>query len=79
MLGDESLDELSILKQRCTDFESIKNELLEQIETNKVKARNLLIKKDVQIMKIKMVIAKLEGQLKVGGEALTHEDIFRLA
>ena len=77
--ADESLDELSLLKQRCADFEQIKNELLEQIESNKIKARNLLIKKDVQILKFKMVLGKLENELKLGESAMSPEDIFKVA
>eukprot|EP00347_Sterkiella_histriomuscorum_P008471 403344969 len=74
---DESLDEVVILKSRCAEFEQIKNELLEQIEQNKLKARNLLIKKDVQISKIKLVISKLESYLRTQAN-LTQEEIFKI-
>ncbi|CDW78208.1 UNKNOWN [Stylonychia lemnae] len=75
--GDDSLDEVQILRQRAQDLEQIKNDLYDQIEHSKLKARNLLIKKDVHIQKIKMVVQKFEYYLK-NQKGLTQDEINKI-
>lgn len=53
-----------MLRAKSAELEVFKNELIEQIENSKVKARNLLIKKDIQIEKIKLIVHKLQNYLK---------------
>ena len=54
------------------------SQLMEQIEQNKNKARALLMKKDVQIQKLKIVLTKMENHLKTQA-SLSNEEIIRIA
>ena len=51
---------------------------MEQIEQNKNKARAMLMKKDVQIQRLKIVITKMESHLKTQS-SLSNEEIIRIA
>ena len=50
---------------------------MEQIEQNKNKARAMLMKKDVQIQRLKIVITKMESHLKTQS-SLSNEEIIRI-
>ena len=54
------------------------SQLMEQIEQNKNKARAMLMKKDVQIQRLKIVITKMETHLKTQS-SLSNEEIIRIA
>ncbi len=54
------------------------SQLMEQIEQNKNKARAMLMKKDVQIQRLKIVITKMENHLKTQA-SLSNEEIIRIA
>jgi len=61
---DEAADDLIIFKARVNELELMRNELNEIIDQNKIKAQNLLIKKDYQIKKFKLIVQKYEYFLK---------------
>ena len=70
-------EELSFLRQKVTELEQIRNELLERIEVNKDKARAFFMKKDLERDRLKMVIAKIEMNLKQH-HGLAQEDINKM-
>jgi hypothetical protein len=65
-LGNEDEEEVpaELLYIRIEDLELHRNDLLEELETTKAKARTLLMKKELQERKLKQVIYKFESYLK---------------
>ena len=53
-----------MLQLKIEDLEMIKQELMEEIDANKLKARSLLMKKELSERRIKLVVYKLESYLK---------------
>ena len=66
------------MRARLCEMEQMNSQLMEQIEQNKNKARAMLMKKDVQIQRLKIVITKMETHLKTQS-SLSNEEIIRIA
>ena len=66
------------MRARLCEMEQMNSQLMEQIEQNKNKARAMLMKKDVQIQRLKIVITKMESHLKTQS-SLSNEEIIRIA
>ena len=52
------------MREKLIESESIRFDLIEKMEQDKAKARNMLIKKDINEQRLKMIIVKLESYLK---------------
>lgn len=52
------------MQERIDDLDLIKTELENEIDQQKVKARGLLMRKELQERRIKIIIQKLEAHLK---------------
>ena len=66
------------MRASLCEMEQMNSQLMEQIEQNKNKARAMLMKKDVQIQRLKIVITKMESHLKTQS-SLSNEEIIRIA
>ena len=76
---EEEVDvEVQLMRARLCEMEQMNSQLMEQIEQNKNKARAMLMKKDVQIQRLKIVITKMESHLKTQS-SLSNEEIIRIA
>jgi len=62
------------LQERIDDLDLIKTELENEIDQQKVKARGLLMRKELQERRIKIIIQKLEAHLK-NSLGVTQEQI----
>lgn len=60
----EECGSISELKLRISDLELNNNELLDKIDLNKKKARNLLMQRDLNENRLKLILVKLESYLK---------------
>jgi len=72
---DLSYDEATVLKIRLAEAEQQRAELVDAVEQNKAKARALLVQKDTQIQRLKMVCAKYESHLK---SSLSAEEVQKI-
>ena len=65
-----------MLQLKIEDLELINNDLIEQIDQNKLKARGLLMRKEITERRLKTVVSKLESHLKSqAGGKLSQEQI----
>jgi len=62
------------LQERIDDLDLIRTELENEIDQQKVKARGLLMRKELQERRIKIIIQKLEAHLK-NSLGVTQEQI----
>lgn len=62
------------MQERIDDLDLIKTELENEIDQQKVKARGLLMRKELQERRIKIIIQKLEAHLK-NSLGVTQEQI----
>ena len=70
--------QIDLLNQRIDDLEMYKIELENEIDTSKIKARGLLMKKELNERRIKIIIQKLESHLK-GTVGLGQDEINKIA
>ena len=59
-----AMDQMESLQQKIDYLELQNQELETEIDTSKVKAKELLMKKDLQEKRIKIIIQKLESHMK---------------
>ena len=65
-----------MLQLKIEDLELIKQDLIDEIEHNKLKARGLLMRKELSERRIKLVVYKLESYLKSDtGGSLSQEQV----
>ena len=58
------MDQVETLQQKVDNLEILNAELENEIDTSKVKAKELLMKQDLQEKRIKIIISKLESHMK---------------
>lgn len=68
------MDQVEMLQQKIDCLEIQNSELENEIDTSKVKAKELLMKKDLQERRIKIIIQKLESHMK-NSNGMTQEEI----
>lgn len=68
------VDQVEMLQQKIDCLEIQNSELENEIDTSKVKAKELLMKKDLQERRIKIIIQKLESHMK-NSNGMTQEEI----
>lgn len=68
------MDQVETLQQKIDYLEMQNAELENEIDTSKVKAKELLMKKDLQEKRIKIIIQKLESHMK-NEKGMTKEEV----
>ena len=67
-----------ILQLKVEDLELVRQDLVEEIEKGKIKARGLLLQKELQEKKLKSVLKKLESHL-INNLGISQDDINKVS
>ena len=76
--SDEDDENVEYLRNKVYELEQARLDLVDKIEANKEKARQFLMQKDMQTQRLKMVLLKVENQLKIHYN-LSQEEINKMA